>query len=316
MMISDIEKLHRTVKQGMIAVMGEMPGDEKRMSAEVCVEHSEELPHFTRQLISFNTEPNDRIEAYLLLPNQPKVLSGKTPAMLCLHQTTLEQKNEPAGVSGLPNLYYAAHLAERGYITLAPDYSLGQNFQKPGKVLFDLYSNGYASASMKGIWNHKICLDLLQSMPQVNADHLGVIGHSLGGHNSLFLAAFDERVKVIVSSCGFTKFAKYMSGDLDAWSHSGYMPRVKSTFNCDPAQMPFDFPEIIASLVPRAFFTNSPLSDSNFDPGGVRECIDFARPFYEELGVAEKLQAIYPDCGHDFPNAARTAAYDFIDRWI
>lgn len=95
-----------------------------------------------------------------------------------------------------------------------------------------------------------------------------------------------------------------------------YMPRVKSTFHCDPAQMPFDFPEIIASLAPRAFFTNSPLNDSNFDPSGVRDCIDFARSFYEELGVPKKMQAVYPDCGHDFPEESRTAAYDFIDRWI
>jgi hypothetical protein len=300
----------------MIAVMGEMPGDQKRVPLEMRVENREELPNFTRQLITFNTEPKERIAAYLLIPKQPKVLSGKTPAMLCLHQTTQEQKNEPAGVSGSSNLYYAAHLAERGYVTLAPDYSYGQNFQKPGKVLFDPYANGYASASMKGIWNHKICLDLLQSMPQVNGKHIGVIGHSLGGHNSLFLAAFDERVKVVVSSCGFTRFSKYMNGNLEAWSHSGYMPRVKSTFSCDPAQMPFDFPAIIASLAPRAFFTNSPLNDSNFDTGGVRDCIDFARPFYEKLNAGEKLQAAYPDCGHDFPEESRTAAYEFVDRWI
>ncbi len=315
-MMPNIEKLRQKVKQGMIAVMGEVPGDEKRVPLKMRVEHSEELPQFTRRLISFNTEPSERIAAYLLIPKQPKLLSGKAPAMLCLHPTTLEQKNVPAGLSGTISRRYGAQLAERGYITLVPDYSYGQKFEKPGKELFDPYTNGYASASMKGIWNHKICLDLFQSMPQVNADHIGVIGHSLGGHNSLFLSAFDERVKVIVSSCGFTKFAKYMNGDLGGWSHSGNMLRIKSTFNCDPAQMPFDFPEIIASLAPRAFFTSSPLHDSNFDPDGARDCIDFARPYFDELGVPEKLQAVYPDCGHDFPDEARTAAYEFIDRWI
>ena len=46
----------------------------------------------------------------------------KLPAMLCLHQTTKIGKEEPAGLGGNPNLHYALHLAQRGYVTLAPDY--------------------------------------------------------------------------------------------------------------------------------------------------------------------------------------------------
>jgi len=38
--------------------------------------------------------------------------------------------------------------------------------------------------------------------------------HSLGGHNTLVLAAFDERVKAMVTSCGFTSMRKYDNGNL------------------------------------------------------------------------------------------------------
>ena len=31
----------------------------------------------------------------------------------------------------------------------------------------------------------------------------GALGHSLGGHNAIFTAVFDPRLKVVVSSCGF-----------------------------------------------------------------------------------------------------------------
>ena len=51
------------------------------------------------------------------------------------------------------------------------------------------------SATMKGIVNHRRAVDLLASLPEVDPRRIGVIGHSLGGHNSLFVAAFDPRIK-------------------------------------------------------------------------------------------------------------------------
>ena len=48
----------------------------------------------------------------------------------------------------------------------------------------------------------------------ISGKRIGVIGHSLGGHNSLFVAAFDPRLRAVVSSCGFNAFPKYKNGDL------------------------------------------------------------------------------------------------------
>ena len=185
--------------------------------------------------------------------------------MLCLHQTTRIGKGEPAGLGGKPDLQYARELAERGYVTLAPDYP---NF---GDYHVDAYAMGYASTTMKGIWNHMRAVDLLRSLPEVDGKRIGVIGHSLGGHNSLFLAAFDTRIRAIVTSCGFNSFAKYMKGDLTGWSHKGYMPRIASEYGKDPARMPFDFPGVLAALAPRPVFINAPLNDANFEVSGVRD---------------------------------------------
>ena len=111
---------------------------------------------------------------------------------------------------GKPNRGYAGELAERRMVVLAPDYP------GYGDYKIDVYSKGYASATMKGIWNHMRAVDLLQSLPEVDPERIGVIGHSLGGHNSIFVAVFDPRIKAVVSSCGFNAFPKYMGGDLKA----------------------------------------------------------------------------------------------------
>src|SRR5437763_374951 len=82
-------------------------------------------------------------------------------------------KPDPAGVGGRKNLHYALELAERGYVTLAPDYP------GYGGYKIDVYAKGYASATMKGIVNHRRAVDLLQSLPEVDATRIGCVGHSL-----------------------------------------------------------------------------------------------------------------------------------------
>jgi dienelactone hydrolase len=257
-----------------------------------------------RKTISFASEAGDRVPAFLLIPHE---LKGRVPAVLCLHQTTALGKQEPAGM-GLKNLAYAAELAERGMVTLAPDYP------GYGDYKIDVYAKGYVSATMKGIWNHCRAVDVLQALPEVDPAQIGVIGHSLGGHNSLFVAAFEPRIKAVVTSCGFNAFPKYYGGNLKGWSHKGYMPRVATEYGTDPKKMPFDFTEILGAIAPRALFINAPLKDANFDVTGVQDCVAAASPVYELLGAKGAIQAVYPDAAHDFPPDVRKQAYDFVSQ--
>jgi dienelactone hydrolase len=200
-------------------------------------------------------------------------------------------------------------LVERGYVTLVPDYPGFGEYVATRKAL---YEHGYASCTMKGVWNHMRCIDLLQSLPEVDPDRIGCIGHSLGGHNTLFVGVFDPRIRVMVSSCGFNLFAKYMAGDLTGWTHDGYMPRIASVYGKDPARMPFDFTEILGALAPRPVFVNAPLDDANFEVSAVRDCIASAKPVYALYGAEDRLVAVYPKAEHDFPDEARSEAYAFI----
>src|SRR5207237_1127795 len=143
-------------------------------------------------------------------------------------------------------------------------------------------------------------IDLMQSLPEVDGEHIGAIGHSLGGHNAMFTAAFDERIQAIVSSCGFTRFHKYYEGKLEGWTSARYMPLIKSKYNNNPNQVPFDFPEIVACFAPRAFLAMSPEKDHNFEVSGVRDSLAAAAPIYKLYGKPESLAALYPPGGHDF----------------
>ncbi|HEY2251148.1 MAG TPA: alpha/beta fold hydrolase, partial [Planctomycetaceae bacterium] len=250
-----------------------------------------------------------RLRAYLFLP--PRDGNAKLPAVLCLHQTVKIGKEEPAGLGGNPNLHYALHLANRGYVTLAPDYpSFGER-----PYDFDP-KYGYTSGTMKAIWDNMRGIDLLQSLPEVDAERIGCIGHSLGGHNTMFTAAFDTRIKALVSNCGFTRFHKYYDGKLSGWTSDRYMPRIAGVYENNPDKVPFDFTEIVAAFAPRPFLASSPVRDSNFEVSGVRDVIAAARPIYELYGKPDNLQANYPESEHDFPADARDVAYRFFDKHL
>ncbi len=263
---------------------------------------------FVRKKLTYRAEGYEPIPAYLFLPlDKP----GKNPAVLCLHQTNGKLgAKEPAGLGGNPNLHYALHLAERGYVTLAPDYP---SF---GAYPYDFKTAPFLSGSMKAIWNNMLAVDLLISLPAVDPQKIACIGHSLGGHNSIFTAPFDTRIPAVVSNCGFTSFPKYYGGKIKGWTSDPYMPRLASLYDLKPEKVPFDFPEILGAIAPRAFLASSPLKDGNFEVSGVKDCIAAALPVYELFGAKEKLAANYPDCAHDFPADVRQVAYAFLDRWL
>lgn len=307
---ADWQKTRRKTLDGMQLVMGKLHRFQNHKIGMEWYEESarEDLPAFSRVKIRYQTDLDDWVPAYLLTP---KNLRRPAPAMLCLHQTTKMGKDEPAGVGGNPNLQYAKELAERGYVAVVPDYpTLGEND-------FDPYQHGYISCTMKGIVNHIRAVDFLQSLPFVSSNRIGAIGHSLGGHNTLFVAAFDQRVRAMVTSCGFTSFKRYYKGDLTGWAGNRYMPLIAEKYGKDPARMPFDFPGILASLAPRPVFINAPLHDSNFEVSGVKDCVSAAAPIYVNLFHAkDSLVANYPNAGHEFPLQIRTVAYEFLDRWL
>jgi len=94
------------------------------------------------------------------------------------------------------------------------------------------------------------------------------------------------------------------------------MPRIAQVYHNKPDKVPCDFPEIIACFAPRPFLASSPIGDGNFEVSGVRDSSASAMPIYALHGVADRLHANYPDCGHDFPIDVREVAYNFLDRYL
>lgn len=300
---ADWQRRRQHILANLQRVMGRLPTPDPAVSLDLRVLESERLEKVTRKKITYLAGPGDRIPAYLLIPHN---LRGPVPAVVCLHGTS-GSRGRTAGV-GPDYPRYTLELAERGYVTIAPDYTL------LGDNQIDPESLGYSSGTMKGIWSHMRAVDLLRSLPEVDGDRIGCCGLSLGGHNALFLAAFDPRIRVAVTSSGFDSFADYMDGDLTGWCQKRYMPAISELYGKDPQRLPFDFPEVLAAIAPRAVYVHAPQGDSNFKVDSARRCVQAARNVYRLLDANPNLVEHYPPGPHGFPSEDRELAYRFIDR--
>ena len=299
---ADWAKRRADILAAISEVTGPLPEPVRRVPLDVQVASEQETEHYIRRRITFAAESGDRVPAYVLIP---KGLKQPAPAMLCLHQTVSHGKDEPAGLAGDASLHYAHELANRGFVCLVPDLpGFGEyeyDFQQPPA--------DYASGLMKIIWNNIRAIDLLETLPEVHRDRIGCIGHSLGAHAGLFTAAFDQRIRLVVSSCGFTAFG---DDDVESWSGARYMPRIATDYGNDASRLPFDFHEVVAALAPRPLFVNAPVDDADFAAAGVRKVVASAASVYDLLEARGKFMVVYPDAGHAFPADVREQCYEWI----
>jgi pimeloyl-ACP methyl ester carboxylesterase len=140
----------------------------------------------------------------------------------------------------------------------------------------------------------------------VAADRMGVIGHSLGGQEALWLTWYDSRVRVGVSSCGFGSIPTILR---DGITHNFalYVPGLLERYDMDT---------LLAGIAPRPFLLTAGEEDLIFPIDGVRNIVARAQEAYTEAGVPESLRAILFPAGHGFPDEVREEAYAFLDRWL
>lgn len=148
---------------------------------------------FTQHRIRFAWTPNEMTTGYLLIPDG----AGPHPAVI-----TVYYEPETAIGWGKPFRDFALQLTRRGFVTLsigtteateAKTYALYHPSLENAEVA-PLSMLGYAAASA---WH------VLASRSDVDADRIGIVGHSFGGKWAMF------------ASCLFDKFA------CAAWSDPG-----------------------------------------------------------------------------------------------
>lgn len=303
--VDHFKQKRQQIIDGMMQGMGQLPERPNRHSLEdfhIQVVKTQVRGRYIKKTISFEAAKGEVVHAFLYEPLDMKP-GEKRPGIVGMHPTSSTGKS---AFESWPLCNFPIELAMLGYVVIVPDYP-GFGDSKP----YDYDSDRYDSGTIKGVFNHMTCVDLLQVHPAVDPNKIGTIGHSLGGHNAMFLAAFDDRVKIAVSSCGWTPFEYYETkkGRLKIWALPQYMPPLETIYHSDHRKFPFDFHEVAAAIAPRVFFSSSPTGDGVFPGWGPQSAEASIRAFFKARGAEESFQFHQPRAQHRFPWDTRQAAY-------
>ncbi|NPV49424.1 MAG: dienelactone hydrolase [Armatimonadetes bacterium] len=280
---------------------------------------AEALEGVTRTLVSYQVEPGCRVEAYLL---QPQV-KGPFPAVVVFHPTTNDTINQPAGLSPPRELQFGLNLARRGFVTLCPRNYLWDYRGRPGpersfgaftSLVEDELLRRYPEWTGMGkmVWDGMRAVDVLLTLPTVDPQRVGCVGHSLGAKEVLYAMAFDERMQAGVS-CEGGLGIPFSNWDAPWYLGAGIHDRPD-----------LEHHQLLALAAPRALLILGGGLQPPADPGQNAGCdpiedwayVEAARPAYALYGVPERLGLYLHHHGHSLPPEAEALTYEWLERFL
>ncbi len=235
------QRQRQNIRSAWQSFLGPMPEPRPPVKLEVLTTQSSGTT--IRQLVRYEGEPGLFVEAYLLLPNDPNRGETKRPAIVALHPTTSATIDEIAGVSGPESKQIGLKLASRGFVVLCPRCFLWQDAASLDEAVQRHRERHPQSLGMaKMLYDAMRAVDILESLPEVDGNRIGAVGHSLGAKETLYLAAFDERVKVAVASEGGTGFRS------TNWDAPWYLGEAIRDEN-----FPLNHHQLLGLIAPRPF---------------------------------------------------------------
>lgn len=282
---------------------------------EILETHSRE--GYIEKKIRYLAASDEPVTAYWLTPDLPSV-ANQFPVVIVFHQTTPEGKEEAAGHAGRASIQFGPELARRGYIVLAPDsIAAGERIGPAGAFdTRDVYRRyPHFSALGKMIQDGRRAIDILQTIPQADPRRIGAMGHSLGAEETLFVAAFDERIQAAVASCGYAPFR--VEKDPWRWARDAwfsYLPCLRADLRA--GRLPaWDFDDAIRLVAPRGYFNYQTIGDEIFPEGAAAHAMTLStRPLWNLHGVEDRLQSILEPGPHDISSQAKERIYIWLDR--
>lgn len=276
--------------------------------------------------------PDDWGYAYLFIPRLPA--GTKVPAVVAMHQDDVYfhiGKSEPAGLMGDSTMYYGKELFERGYIVICPDRFYHADRRKTcqdwGDISAEDFERDFFSAQKrigvlfaegrnswgKEAYDFSRAVDVLASLPEVDMDRVGAIGHSAGANAMPYCLFYEPRVKAAVANCGTSEVNGYY-----AYNRPGTIPSSMAL----PGSVKYgvDTHDYIAALASRALFISEGAhqwGDGRPDPydGKFAEDLELFKNSYIRNGGTDIETVLFEENGgrHCFPPLLKERAYKWLD---
>lgn len=260
--------------------------------------------NYTGKLMYLEVEPEFWEKIYMLMPGPAP--SRPRPVVIVPYYDV----DVPAGKNlggrvfmpvGVRSFAYLA--AQQGYIAVAIRWfgeSYGERYDEVVANLKLRHPN--CTGLGKWVWDAHRLLDYLYSLPEVDRDHIGIIGHSLGAKLSLYAAAMDDRITAVVFSEGGIglSFSNYD----DYWYFGEFIREV------DPAT---DQHELLGLIAPRPFLL---IAGDSADSDKSWYYINAARRVYGLFGKPQNIGCFNHRSGHTPTPEAVRLSVEWLKRFL
>jgi dienelactone hydrolase len=150
-------------------------------------------------------------------------------------------------------------------------------------------------------------LDVLCSLPGVDASRIGCGGLSGGGMRTVFLAGLDDRIQCSVAVGFMTTWRDFL---LDkCWTHTwmAYVPLLPKDL---------DFPEILALRAPAATMVLNCTEDPLYTLAEVKRADAMMTEVFKLAGAPERFRMNYYPGGHKFDRSMQADAFAWFDKHL
>lgn len=307
----EIRQRGATIRKHLLRWVGGLPSERTPLNLRRTgvIERAE----YRVEKIVFESQPAFYVTATLHVPKRG---SGPFPAVLQPTGHSLAAKAR--------GLYQslAAGLAMNGFVVLTYD-PLGQGERR---IFFDqdLRDSKVGGTTVEHqmvgvqsllageslarymIWDGMRGIDVLQSLPYVDRERIGVSGCSGGGTLTAYIAALDDRVKVAAPSCYITSWEDQLQGTGPQDAEQQFPDQLRDGV---------DHGDLILAFAPRPYLIAATTEDF-FPIEGARKTFTDMKRIYDRFGAEDSVALFVGPGGHGMRADTRGAVYAWMNRWL
>lgn len=260
---TDWKKRREEIHSRWMTMMGEWPPVIKDQQFEIL--ETTQREDFTQYRVRFYWTPDKQTEGYLLTPN----ISGEKPAVI----SVFYEPETAVGIGGKPYRDFAYQLVKRGFVTL----SIGTTETTEDKT-YSIYHPDRESALIQPLsalaYAAANALEVLVGVEEVDAERIGIVGHSYGGKWAMFASCLYEKFAAAVWIDPGIVFDETKGSAVNYWEpwYLGYyVPPWENTWNETGTKAKglypilrregYDLHDLHALMAPRPFLVSGGSSD-------------------------------------------------------
>ena len=278
-------------------VSGSVPPAPKTFHTKVLSERIEEGVKLRMVELSFGPGYRAKMRVELMIPPSDKLL--------------------PVFMTQWNHRGWAQVAVRRGYIGCVYAGADRHDDTKNYNEIFE----GYDFATlMKRAWGASRVIDYLYQLPEVDTASIALTGHSRNGKQSLMAAAFDDRIKAVVSSSGGTggestfrwSDERFDSESLEEITRNfpyWFSPRLH-WFTGREQKLPVDQNSLMSLIAPRGLMLVSAITEGQGNPWGIGQSYQSVKKAYHFLNADSSIAILLRRGRHQ--HAARDIE-DFLD---